>query len=580
MSGPISTRLPGVPLLPPNASGSEYSRWRRGVEFALESRGLWKYCTGEAPMPMPPARPSSTLPRSIEDPANTSSQPSLFEERRAWVRRDREAKLDIYLSLTEDTMLELFDVGPPLPPSSLSAQEMMEALDEHFTAYKFEAYHHAFCHFLNLHIDQFPTVADFNAEYLATLEDLVDYGHPLSNTQACSAYFSKMRCTQNPWVVKMLDEWDSQPSEPQLLDLLEESPQWAPIRPLSLGTPPKSCADSSLDDTLERNPASSNTKAATESPYAATFSSQPSHSSKMSIRTAQSQGIAANDAPVEMEHIDQTINSMVLDLAQLPRSTTKPAITTTRTTLLRRMDSNMSSSTTRSMLERALPDRQADLDIPLPMRARSASPRFPGNTNHDLATSRPPIPNTPPQPPPAASLPTPSTPSHPPIDPPTTTETTTSPLALSQSHSTPKPSKSNPNLRPSSAASSIISLPIQGIRSSSWDYTAPAPAPTPAPTAPPPAPPSPPPKATPHYIHPFAQATALTPRASPPHDDLVSPKTKGPFRDSMPDAMYTRNGSGAGPDMAHATQKRTDKKWLSSGSKKILGVNMSFSRFT
>ncbi|KAF2850537.1 hypothetical protein T440DRAFT_396609, partial [Plenodomus tracheiphilus IPT5] len=140
-------------------------------------------------------------------PEKTSTkQPSLLEERRAWVRHDREAKLDIYLSLTEEVMLDLFEVGPPLPPSNRSAQDILEALDEHFASFKFEAYHHAFCHFLNLHIDQYATMAEFNVEFATTLEDLVDYGHPLSNTQACSAYLSKLRCTQNTWVGEVLQE--------------------------------------------------------------------------------------------------------------------------------------------------------------------------------------------------------------------------------------------------------------------------------------------------------------------------------------------------------------------------------------
>jgi hypothetical protein len=146
-------------------------------------------------MPMPKAAAS---PSSVPlDP-----QPSLLDERRDWVRHDREAKLDIFLSLSEDVMQEVLEVGPPLPPSNLNAQEMLTALDERFAVFKFEAYHHAFCHFLNLHIDQFPSLGEFNQEFTSTLEDLLDHGHPLSNIQACSAYFSKLRCTQNPWVAQ------------------------------------------------------------------------------------------------------------------------------------------------------------------------------------------------------------------------------------------------------------------------------------------------------------------------------------------------------------------------------------------
>ncbi|CAN9135781.1 unnamed protein product [Alternaria alternata] len=159
-------------------------------------------------------------------------QPSLLEERRSWVRKDREVKLDIFLSLAEEVMLELFEVGPPLPPSNFSSEEILEALDERFNVFSFSGYHHAFCHFLNLHIDQYASIEDFNNEFTTVLEDLIDYGHPLSNTQACSAYFSKLRCTQNPWVAKKLEDWDTLPAMPDIYNLMQESPPWACIRPL------------------------------------------------------------------------------------------------------------------------------------------------------------------------------------------------------------------------------------------------------------------------------------------------------------------------------------------------------------
>ena len=98
-------------------------------------------------------------------------QPGLLEERRSWVRKDREVKLDIFLSLAEEVMLELFEVGPPLPPSNFSSQEILEALDERFNVFSFSGYHHAFCHFLNLHIDQYASIEDFNNEFTTVLED-------------------------------------------------------------------------------------------------------------------------------------------------------------------------------------------------------------------------------------------------------------------------------------------------------------------------------------------------------------------------------------------------------------------------
>jgi hypothetical protein len=193
-----SPRLPGVPVLQLQFTGPEYSRWRRSIKYALEAKGTWKYCNGKCPMPMPATSPTIST---------TILQPSLLEERRDWVKHDREVKLDIFLSLAEEVMLDIFEVGPPLPPSNMNAQEMLEALEERFAVFRFEGYHHAFCYFLNLHIDQYSCIEDFNQEFLMTLEDLLDHGHPLSNVQACSAYFSKMRCTQNPWVAKKLEDW-------------------------------------------------------------------------------------------------------------------------------------------------------------------------------------------------------------------------------------------------------------------------------------------------------------------------------------------------------------------------------------
>ncbi|EDU45605.1 predicted protein [Pyrenophora tritici-repentis Pt-1C-BFP] len=239
MTHPTSPRLPGVPILMPSASGPEYSRWRRGVQFVLESKGTWKYCDGSLPMPMPKTRRSS----SMSTKKTKDTQPSLLEERRAWVRQDREVKLDIFLSLAEEVMQDVFEVGPPLPPTNHSAQQLLEALDARFAVFNFESYHHAFCHFLNLHIDQYDSMQEFNQEFKTVLEDLLDYGHPLTNAQACSAYFSKLRCTQNPWVAQKLEEWGSYSSrdsgkeqsenEPNIYDLMQESPPWSCVRPLA-----------------------------------------------------------------------------------------------------------------------------------------------------------------------------------------------------------------------------------------------------------------------------------------------------------------------------------------------------------
>lgn len=199
------------------------------MKAAFKAKGTWSHCDGTSPMPMPGTGPNFFSP-SVN---STNLQPELLDERRAWSKKDRDVKLDIFLSVVDEIKLEIFEVGPPLPPSSMTALEMMQALDERFESFKFEEYHHAFCHFLNLHIDQYASIEEFNTEFQATLDDLLDHGYPMDNVQACSAYFSKLRCTQNPWVAKKLKEWDSTSPQPALSDLMRECPPWMVIRPLA-----------------------------------------------------------------------------------------------------------------------------------------------------------------------------------------------------------------------------------------------------------------------------------------------------------------------------------------------------------
>lgn len=225
----MSPRLPGVKILAPETTGPQYSRWRREVQSAFSAKGTWGHCDGTQPMPMPRAGPNFFSPSTASTP-----QPELLEERRTWVKRDRDVKMDLFLSVADEIKVEVFEVGPPLPPSAMTAKEMIEALDERYKRFVFEDYHHVFCHFLNLHIDQFENIGGFNAEFKATLEDLLDFGHALTEVQACSAYLSKLRCTQNPWVATKLKEWDSLPAPPQITDLMSECPPWMVIRPLSL----------------------------------------------------------------------------------------------------------------------------------------------------------------------------------------------------------------------------------------------------------------------------------------------------------------------------------------------------------
>jgi hypothetical protein len=276
-----SPRLPGISLLQAQSTSPEYSRWRRHIEYVLQSKGTWKYCNGRCTMPMPEAGATSPTTKT------TNIQPSLLQERRSWVKCDREVKLDIFLSLSEEVMQEVFEVGPPLPPSNLNAQQMLQALDEHFAIFKFEAYHHVFCHFLNLHIDQYPSIEDFNQEFLATLEDLLDHGHPLSNIQACSAYFSKLRCTQNPWVAQKLEEWDAQTGEIECIDLLKDSPPWSIIRPLATKPSQNFHVESIPEEYLDNSSTSDNEVRSIET-IATTASTRSLHSRSSSGSTFQS----------------------------------------------------------------------------------------------------------------------------------------------------------------------------------------------------------------------------------------------------------------------------------------------------
>jgi hypothetical protein len=152
------------------------------------------------------------------------------------VKKDRAVKLDLFLSIHDDIKTDVFGVGPPLPPSALTAKEMMKALDQQFSRipFNFEDYHHTFCRFLNLHLDDFVTLDEFNDEFRALLQEMEDFGHPLNNIQACSAYFSKLRCCQNPWVANHIREWHAAKTPPKLDHLMKEAPAWLIVRPLAI----------------------------------------------------------------------------------------------------------------------------------------------------------------------------------------------------------------------------------------------------------------------------------------------------------------------------------------------------------
>ncbi|KAF2877424.1 hypothetical protein BDV95DRAFT_472640, partial [Massariosphaeria phaeospora] len=304
-----SPRLPGVGILATDATGPQYARWRRGVKSAFTAKGTWGHCDGSDPMPMPESGPNFFSPAPT-----TNSQPELLKERKAWANKDRDVKMDIFLSVADDIKVEIFEVGPPMPPTAMTAEQMFETLDAHFEQFKFEDYHHIFCHFLNLHIDQYANLEDFNAEFQLTLSDLLDHGHPMSNTQACSAYFSKLRCTQNPWVSKKLKEWDTCLTEPNLADLMKESPPWVIIRPLTTkgaSSVPESIPEESLEDT----PAlSEGEEAASEKSETATLSSESTHSRNSSDATQKSQEITVHASYEDLTGLE----SFPMPLAKLP----------------------------------------------------------------------------------------------------------------------------------------------------------------------------------------------------------------------------------------------------------------------
>lgn len=304
MSTLNSPRLPGVPILHAHATGAEYSRWRRGIRFACETKGTWGFCDGSRPMPMPRSGSKSSSPR-----ASNTSQPCLFDERKAWVRQDREVKLDIFLSVTEEVMQEVLQAGPPLPPSNMNAQQMLAALDRRFKTFQFEDYHHAFCHFLNLHMDAFKSLEEFNVEFRTTLEDLHDYGQPLSNTQACSAYLSKLRCTQNPWVSNKLEDLDTQASIPMLEDLMRESIPWT-FKPSSSNASSKPQTESTPEDVIADTSSQSDTD-----------SSLSTASSPSKVHTRQT----SNTTAITTHSLEITIHASSSDIAQIASLPRLPA---------------------------------------------------------------------------------------------------------------------------------------------------------------------------------------------------------------------------------------------------------------
>lgn len=223
--------------------------------------------------------------------------------------------MDIFLSLSEEVMEEVLHAGPPLPPSNMNAQQMLAALDRRFTSFKFEDYHHAFCHFLNLHIDSCASLDEFNFEFQTTVEDLRDHGHPLTNVQACSAYFSKLRCTQNPWVAKKLESWESQASTPKLEDLMKEAIPWT-FKPATPHATPKLQAESIPEELVEDTSSQSDTDSS--------LSTASSHSKLHSRQTSNTTAITTHSLEITIHASSEDI-AQITSLPRLPATRYNPA---------------------------------------------------------------------------------------------------------------------------------------------------------------------------------------------------------------------------------------------------------------
>ncbi|KAL1653186.1 hypothetical protein SLS61_004432 [Didymella pomorum] len=208
-------------------------------------------------------------------------------------------------------------------------------------------------------MDAFTSLEEFNAEFKTTLEDLRDCGQPLSNTQACSAYFSKLRCTQNPWVAKKLEEWGTQASIPRLEDLMKESIPWT-FKPSSSNASPKLQTESIPEELIEDTSSQSDT----DSNLSTASSPSTLHSRQISNTTA-----------ITTHSLEITVHASSSDIAHL---TSLPRLPATRYNPA----AACHHSTKASMpLIGPLPPMTRPLP-PLPKqvlaspRARSASPRI------------------------------------------------------------------------------------------------------------------------------------------------------------------------------------------------------------
>jgi hypothetical protein len=294
----------------------------------------------------------------------TNSQPELLEQRKAWTKMDRDVKLDIFLSLSDEVKLEIFEASPTQPPSAMTAMEMMQALDENFEDFKFEDYHHAFCHFLNLHVDQYDNLEEFNAEFYATVEDLLDHGFPLDNLSACSAYFSKLRCTQNPWVAKKLREWNTTSSVPTLKSLMKECPPWMVIKPLTTKTAPTHYVSStSYPEDVPGMPelTAEDEASASDKSEVSTIASVASHSRNVSTESTRSQEITIHASAEDLTDL----GAFPMPSAKLaPAPTSYPQRLTSKNSFVRLALSPSS--------ERPLPPLPSETSS---LRSRSMSPK-------------------------------------------------------------------------------------------------------------------------------------------------------------------------------------------------------------
>ena len=456
--------------------------------------------------------------------SSSEPQPGLLEERRAWVKTDRDVKLDIFLSVCDEIKMDVFEVGPPLPPSAMTAREMLGALDHQFAVFSFVDYHHDFCHFLNLHVDQYSSIDEFNSEFLATLDDLADHGIPLDNVQACSAYFSKLRCTQNPWVAKQLQDWEVLDSPPLVHDMIKEVPPWVIVRPLGYRSLSRAPTLPSLEESTSESSSEDLTRSVEDLGHVEVdvhiLSDRSSHQSlhawsreetivhasvedlTQAFPSPSAKSTSSLVIPKRRSSMSSrtTLKELKKPLPPLPGSTAKPESPSKRMSALKSAFAKPDLSSQRrstftsapsaksdppsqraSTIRPVAPSKRVSQSIPS-LSSKSSSPAAPSLTSSPSFTNIP-LPATPPVSSPERPTTAPARPPSPPQTPTPQRPPLKAQVSVDTAQTFP-PNRLSPTDEPKdSASSSNISLPLQGLPTQI--QVLPATTFTPPPTAPP-----------------------------------------------------------------------------------------------